>query len=330
VSTLQVSVEGFSDPWKELPSLLDSRSDEQVFRVEIDDEGEATVVFGDGTFGLRPAETANVTATYRVGGGSAGNVAADVLTLPQPGAPWLISVTNPLPATGGRDLESRQHARRVGPPGFHEPLVAVTAADYQNAAQNFIAATNQKPIQRANASFRWTGSWLTVTLAVEPRSTEVLAPELRNSLLAYLDGRRLTGYDLELTGPIYVPVELELEFCTLPGFFPDDIAQALQTALSNRVLPGGGTGFFHPDNFTFGDNLYISRLFETVMSMPGVEAARIVTLARMHSARAEAETAANLRQGFLAVGPSQIVRLDNDRNFPENGSLLLRPLGVAL
>ena len=106
ISTLRLTVEGgeaSEQPWQELGTLLNSGPNDAVFRVEIDDDGEATVVLGDGVFGARPDEAATVTATYRVGGGSVGNVAADILTRVIPEQPWLDAVTNPLPATGGRD-----------------------------------------------------------------------------------------------------------------------------------------------------------------------------------------------------------------------------------
>jgi len=330
VSTLTVAVDG--EPWRERLSLLESRTDDKVFRVEIDDAGEATVVFGDGTFGLRLPETAKVTATYRVGGGKIGNIRADSLTQFDPvgPSPWFISVTNPLPAIGGRDLESRDHARRMSPPAAHTPLVAVSVADYQAAAQTFTHANGQQPIQRANAAFRWTGSWLTVTLAVDPRGTEGLTPELHRALLEALATRRLAGYDLEIIGAVYVPVDLAIAFSTTPGSRAADVQQTLQQVLSNTDLPGGGKGFFHPDNFTFGDNLYVSRIFAAVMAVPGIESAQIARLARLHAAQPDRDTAINLGQGFLAVGPNEIIRLDNNRNFPENGALAIRPQGVGL
>jgi hypothetical protein len=329
ISTLQVRVDGVM--WQEQPSLPGSLPDAQVFKVEIDDAGEATVVFGDNTFGQRPSETANVTATYRVGGGQVANIGADTLIVPHPlaPAPWLISVTNPLPAVGGRDLESRDHARRVAPPTSRQPLVAVSAADYQAAAAALTNATGQQLIQRANASFRWTGSWLTVTLAVDPFGVEGLTPDLRQALLDFLGARRLTGYDLEITGPVYLPIELQIEFCAAPGARPTDVQQAIQQALSNGQLPGGLKSFFHPDNFTFGDNLHVSKIYAAVMAVPGVESAQITRLARLHAAQPDNETVTNLSQGFLAVGPNQIIRLDNDRNFPQNGTLSVQPKGAG-
>ena len=125
-STLQLQVDG--QPWLEQQSLLDSSADAHVYRVEIDDEGSATVVFGRGgsgtpeeQFGLRPPAGAVIETLYREGGGANGNMAPDTLVQPHPAEfdpmTWFVAVTNPLPATGGRDLESRaDHARRFGPP----------------------------------------------------------------------------------------------------------------------------------------------------------------------------------------------------------------------
>ena len=332
-STLSLRVEGFPEPWSELQSLLESRSDDQVYRLEIDDQGETTVVFGDGVFGLRPEETTKVLATYRVGGGTIGNVSAESLIEPRPrtseNITWLETVTNPLPATGGRDLESRDHARRLAPETFQKPLVAVTEADYRAAALDLTLPGNQKPIQNAKANFRWTGSWLTLTLAVDPRASKKFIEELRGPLIDFVNTRRLAGYDLEVIGALYVPVELEIEFCLKPGFLPGDVQEAIEQALSTSELAGDNKGLFHPDNFSFGDYLYVSRIFAAVMKVPGVESAQITRLARLYAARPDRDTQRNLLQGFLAVGSDQIIRLDNDRNFPENGTLLVRAKGVS-
>jgi predicted phage baseplate assembly protein len=334
VSTLMIEVEGFDRPWQPRPTLLDSPPDEQVFRVEVDDQGDATVVFGDNIFGRQPDETARITATYRVGGGTVGNVAADTLILPRPRpderTPWLTSVTNPLPARGGRDRETSDHARRFGPATFKQPLVAVTAGDYQTFAQSFVDPQGQPLLQRASAAFRWTGSWPTAVLAVDPRGEERLEGGLRSDLLAFLEGRRLAGYDLDVIRALYVPVELAIEFCLARGFRAGDVQQQLQQVLGSGDLPGGRRGFFHPDNFSFGDNLYVSQLYATIMTVAGVESAQITRLAKLRAARPDAETSANLRQGYLRAGADQIIRLDNDRNFPENGTLAIRPKGTGV
>jgi hypothetical protein len=335
LSTLELRVDDVL--WQELPSLLDSAPNAPVYRVEIDDQGGATVVFGQGEsgstgqqFGLRPPDGANITAKYRVGGGTVGNVGADTLVQPHPPeatpSDWLIKVTNPLAATGGRDLESREYARRVAPATFKRPLVAVTTADYQARVQEFTNLDGRRPVQRANAAFRWSGSWLSVTLGVDPAGAEALSSQLRTDLLSYLDGVRLAGYDLDIAGATSVPIDLAIGFCVVAGFFPAAVEQGILQVLSNADLAGGGKGFFHSDNFSFGDDLHVSKLHKAVMSVAGIESARITRLARLHAANTDGETQLNLAQGFLAIGPSEIVQLDNDRNFPERGVLSLMPL----
>jgi predicted phage baseplate assembly protein len=237
-------------------------------------------------------------------------------------------VRNPLPAVGGRDPETKQHARRTGPASFLTPLVAVTTADYQ-AAATALLIDESAPIQRAKATFRWTGSWLTVTLAVDPRGTDMVRAALRQALLAHLDTRRLAGYDLELVPAVYVPIDLVVEFCTANGFRSADVEHELLLALSDDILRDGRRGAFHPDELTFGDRLFVSRLDAAILAVPGVASAEIVRLCRSRSPRAIEETIANLRRGYLQIGDDEIIRLDNDRNVPENGTLRLVAKGAA-
>ncbi|MEA2688153.1 MAG: hypothetical protein QOD51_760 [Candidatus Eremiobacteraeota bacterium] len=319
-STLSLVVESLPGPWVELPTLLDSAPGGSAFRVEIDDAGTATVVFGDGTFGLAPPETASVYASYRVGGGAIGNVSAATLTRAPANPPWLDAVTNPLAAAGGRDLESSGHARRLGPATFLDPLVAVTTADYRNAAEAFTDPNGVHAVQRANAAFRWTGSWLTVTLAVDPAAGDRVDAALRAELLAYLDTRRLTGYDLDLSNPVYVPLELALSICLAPGFAPGDVEERLVRALR---------AFFAPANFSFSDRLYVSRLYAAIAAVNGVASATITRLARLHAVNPAARTADALRVGYVDIGPAEVIRLDDDRNFPERGTIAIDVAGVA-
>jgi hypothetical protein len=339
ISSIKVRIR--DELWQQQASLLDFGPDAKVFRVEISDLGEATVVFGQGgtdgadeQFGTRPISRSvedRITVDYRVGGGALGNVAADTLLDldPQLGGPWLQSVTNPLRATGGRDLESREHARRIAPGTFKKSVVAVTASDYQVRAEEFAKPGGAKPIQRANASFKWTGSWFTVAVGAEPRGSETLDSPLANELLEHLNARRLAGYDLEVRGPNYVPVELLVEFCAAPGFRSPDVQQGLEQVLSSAALAGGRTGLFRPGNFNFGDNLFVSQIYAAAMSVPGVESLRIARLARLRAKDPDADTRINLSQGFVAVGRDQIIRLDNDRNFPENGVAIVRSREAA-
>ena len=69
---------------------------------------------------------------------------------------------NPLPATGGVDPESVEEVRRFAPVAFRTQERAVTAEDYARMAER------HEHVQRAAGSFRWTGSWRTVFVTVDP------------------------------------------------------------------------------------------------------------------------------------------------------------------
>src|SRR5262249_28726379 len=145
-------------------------------------------------------------------------------------------------------------------------------------------------VQGAVASYRWTGSWTTIFVAVDPEDRADLVdlpngrtrlePGFEARVRAFLTRFRLAGYDIELRPPRFVPVTLEIEVCAKHGYFRTDVVEAVRDALSDRLLPDGTRGFFHPSNFTFGQPLYLSRLYAAVERVEGVESLAVRTLVR--------------------------------------------------
>lgn len=116
------------------PVTLFSDADPGQMPVRID-RAAGTVVFAwwdqhDPTPPPAPGPGAEVRAWFRSGGGERGNVPAGWLTVlrtPIAG----VRVTNPAPATGGRDIEAIEDALRRAPQHFHARDRAVTARDYE-------------------------------------------------------------------------------------------------------------------------------------------------------------------------------------------------------
>lgn len=135
-STLKVRVNGIL--WHEVPSLYGKRSDDRVFVTRLDDEGKTTLQFGDGKTGTRlPTGQENLKANYRQGIGLSGLVKAKQLTLLMSRPLGLKSVTNPLPATGAQDRESRDEARRNAPLTVLTLDRIVSLQDYEDFARAF-------------------------------------------------------------------------------------------------------------------------------------------------------------------------------------------------
>lgn len=307
------------------PHLLDSDSFSQDFVAETDNDGFALIRFGDDQFGMAPPNGAHITATYRVGVGTAGNVGAEslvhVLSKPNPTTtemlPAIERVRNPLPAWGGLDPQPIAQVKQLAPAEFHaEQFRAVTEADYARKAEK------QPEVSHAAATFRWTGSWHTVFVTVDPKNRTDVSHEMQQRLLAWVTRFTQAGYDLEVNRPIFVPLDIEVKVCVGPNHFRGDVEEAVLTTLSSRALPDGTQGFFSPDNFTFGQPLYLSRLYAAIEAVEGVDST-VVTKFQRYAKAANDE----LEQGRITMGRLEVVRLDNDSNFPENGTLRLKMLG---
>ena len=56
----------------------------------------------------------------------------------------------------------------------------------------------------------------------------------------------MAGHDLEVDGPRFVALEIDLHVCVAADHFRSDVERELFDVLSNRDLPDGRRGLFHP------------------------------------------------------------------------------------
>jgi predicted phage baseplate assembly protein len=150
--------------WWESPHLYGLDGKSETYIVRHDDEGKASVVFGDGTQGARlPTGAGNVVATYRSGIGLAGMVGAGKLALLMTRPLGIRGVTNPLPATGAADPESRDGARENAPLTVLAMGRIVSLQDAEDFARAFAG------IGKARAIALWRGGveWIHLTVASE-------------------------------------------------------------------------------------------------------------------------------------------------------------------
>jgi Baseplate J-like protein len=299
-------------PWMPQHDLLSSDPFSAEFVAEVEEDGRATLRFGDDEYGLRPTPGTTFTATYRVGNGIRGNIGTDSLAHIVSDEPHITGVRNPLPARGGTEPESIEHVRRSAPAAFRIQERAVTADDYAAAAER------HREVQRAAATVRWTGSWRTIFLTVDRLGGLPVDATFERALRLHLERFRMAGHDLEIDGPHFVALEIEMTVCVKPQYFRGDVEAALLRVLGNAVAVNGQRGFFHPDNFSFGDPVYLSALYAAAQQVEGVHFVTIDKFQRLGVAGSSA-----LDSGVLATGRLEIARLDNDPNFAERGVLRL-------
>lgn len=318
-----------TESWQVRPDLLDSGEFDPHFVADVDNGGRAQLRFGDGEYGQRLIDVTRIVARYRVGNGRAGNIGAKALShivKPDPapaGWPPVIAVCNPLAAQGGIDPEQIEQVRQYAPVDFRaRQFRAVTEADYRDAALTIPGVAD------AVASFRWTGSWYTAFVGIDPvdasnvltntRGVTRLDPAFAQSIADHLNTYRLAGYDLEIRSARYVPIDVALQLCVKPGYFRGDVAHAVAQALNSGRTPHGVQGLFDPANFGFGQPVYLSRIYAAVEAVEGVENAT-VTGFHPHGR----DPAGELESGRISIGPWEIARLDNDPSNKENGTLTI-------
>ena len=185
-------------------------------------------------------------------------------------------------------------------------------ADYQAAAES------NPQIDQAVATLRWTGSWHTVFLAAEPKGGGNLSAALQNNLKKNVERYRLAGQDLEFQSPQYVSLEIELQVCVDPNYFQRDVQQSLLQVLGSGILPNGQKGLFYPDNFTFGQTVYLSPVYAAARSVAGVLS---VTATKFQPQGVDAPQ--YLATGEIKLGGFHVARLENDPSLPDHGQLTL-------
>ncbi|MCC6393691.1 MAG: hypothetical protein IT167_24045 [Bryobacterales bacterium] len=286
-----------------------TNSDKTVQMDYVGDQGD-TVRFGDGVFGDIPEEDAVFTVTYRIGGGKAGNVSPDAVWRIE--APSMaISVTNPFAGTGGADAETPLSILRKAPEAFRAVQYrAVRQEDYEAAAESL------DWVQRAGTTFRWTGSWMTVFTAPDPKSSVELGVDQHVELIELLNRRRLAGYESYVPNPRYAALDLKISLCARADAFRGDVRAAVLRTLSTAKFVDGSVGFFHPDNFTFGQPLERSVLEAAIQNTAGVGGVISVSYRR----RGYTNDYVNM-PGQVVVGLDEIVLVENDPSRPDRGSI---------
>jgi predicted phage baseplate assembly protein len=303
--------------WYAQSDLLDSGSDDRHFVAEIDNNGQAHLRFGNGELGRSPDALAEFEASYRTGNGTSGNVGAEAiryLVIRQGVLDGIeIHPRNPMSAQGGTEPESMAEVKMFAPGAIRKDLQrAITADDYARLAER-----NNK-VQRAAAEILWAGSWYEARVSIDQRGTDEFEGSLQQEIEKSLYRYRRMGQDISINPADYVPLEIELLICVSPHYQRGHVQAALLDAFSNRQLPDGQRGFFHPDNLTFGEGIYLSKLVATAQAIDGVQS---VTVKKLQQRFAEAED--EIASGVLPLDAMQIAQLDNDPNFPEHGKLTL-------
>jgi hypothetical protein len=274
--------------WTQVQHIIDYDSTDQVFSVVTDDEGNVSIIFGDGVSGTVPTLYSEIRAKYTVGGGSFGNIVSGVLDTIDyvPGLSEAqvtalqstLTVTNSSAAVGGSDPEDTNQIRLAAPQSLRANTRAVTLQDFADLA---LAVTG---VGKANAT---ASVWTSVTVYISPTRTATdsdPAPgldengdptlefdSLQDDVEVYLSDKTLIGTTVTISPPVYIDAVASIQYTKLDQYTNAEI----ELGIKNKVLTDFGyTGVF------FEDTIYPQDIEFALQQVPGIKVAKVTQLYR--------------------------------------------------
>jgi predicted phage baseplate assembly protein len=262
-NTLRLTIdEGTHVEWTRVTSLLASQGSDRHFVVRRDEHGDAWIELGDGIHGKPPRRGRNnITASYMVGGGARGNLPKRTIAKAVVPIDGLKSLLNEGAASGGADAEPTAEGVARGPQQHRSMGRAVTKDDYEAHARSLGVAK-----VRAYAP-----GWNLINLVVAPSGGGMPTDTLKRDLRAHFAEKRMITSQVEITDPIYVGVVIVGQVTVDHRYFNAQVQQSVDEKL--RAL-------WSFDNVSFADTLYLSKIYEAVEAIDGVEAAVISVFSR--------------------------------------------------
>lgn len=254
--TAALEIRANGELWKETPSFFGRRGTERLYTARQSDNAETYVAFGDGTTGARLASGAmNVTATYRTGLGLQGLMKAGQLSIPLERPVGLRSVSNPLPADGAADPETRDRAREAAPNSVKTFGRAVSLADFE------AIATASGLAARASVTWVWSEMERAVHVTVAGPAGNKLSAASLGLLRGALDASRDPNRPLFLANFVRVPIVISARLLRDPAHEADAM---LDDARANLLA------LFAFDAMPLGAAVFASQIYATLQSATGV------------------------------------------------------------
>lgn len=199
---------GFQE-WSEVDDFSASGPADRHYLVN---RGTGEILFGDGRHGKVPAKgTGNVRARpYRFGGGIKGNVGAGTIIQLRQTHPFIASVSNKEPASGGGNEETIQQAMLRGPAEvLRTRNRAVVAEDFETLTlESTTGIARARTLPLFDPTEPGTPKPGLVSVIVLPKGGAPLSLALRDQVRGYLDARRLVTTQIFVVETAFVPVDL--------------------------------------------------------------------------------------------------------------------------
>ena len=245
---------------------------DRAFEVAYDEDFNATLIFGDGSLSENPPANAPYTVTYRVGGGSRGNLeqaSINTLITDNAGNQWRLE--NITPMTGGRDAETFSEAKRYGPYTFKTQNRLVTLQDYSAFVNRFQSSTGNsaKGIALTRDAY---SSGNIIDLFVLEKATALqfqkASPTYKKDLLEAINDLKMLTDQVVVNDGLIRSLDLSITLKLDRAY--KEVAEQVKLNVGSII-----TSFFGVGDSEFGKDFYKVELERAIFNLPQIRFATI-------------------------------------------------------
>ena len=245
------------ESWVLVDTFAKSKSTDKHFMVSVDEALNPYIMFGDGTFGKKPAAGAKITnVVFYLTNGSQGNVKSNTIT----SIPSVISssitdatVSNAYDAAGGSNYENFTMLKEHIPLSVKTLGVAITKEDFESLAM-LVDGVN-----KAKADYEC-GRKLTVYIS--PDGGAVASSELISRVYTLLSQRAPMTTWLKVKSAGKVQIILEMDVTGKKSYKTAEIQTQILTALYNA---------YSPEQAQIGGDVRISDIYALIDNLSTVD-----------------------------------------------------------
>ena len=246
-----------SETWVLVKTFAYSKPTDRHFMVQNTEEDIPVIIFGDGTFGMKPVPGSIITVvSCYITNGSDGNVSAGSIT----DVPTIISsavsdatISNVNAAGGGSNYEDFNMLKEHIPLSVRTLGVAVTKQDFIDYAMQVDGVNKAKMEYECGRK---------MTLYISPDNAAVASSELCNRVLNHLKKFVPLTTWLKVKSAGKAKIILEMDVTGKPSFKSDDIKDQVLQALYDK---------YSPDHSSIGGSVRISDIYALIDNLSMVD-----------------------------------------------------------
>lgn len=251
---------GITEEWTRVSNFINSSPLDKHYIVTLDENNIATVHFGNGKSGKIPATHIDgLTVTYRIGGGTIGNVAPKVINRTDENLAYITETFNPAePYVLGVDRESLEEIKLNASSSFKTQWSCITTEDYADILKGehyvldaYSYSEKSKPLD--------------IIVFVLPKNYTEMNEDTLKQLRKMLEQVYLSKKALGVTVTIrwaniqYVTLNLDVT-----------VDETTSKAIVREQIEDTVFADYNVENRKIGDNIYLSRILADILNVEGV------------------------------------------------------------